>query len=86
MMRVRVEVYTTRRAEYRLRKLTRWIRYTALPVIGWAMQTIAAVATCAAVFFLCGMDSRDLAPVVQGFLASVGVATASGGMAWILRR
>ena len=85
-MRFRIEVYTTRRAEYRLRKLTRWIRYTALPVIGWAMQTIAAVAACAAVFFICGMDSRDLAPVVQGFLASVGVATVSGAIAWILRR
>ena len=85
-MRFRIEVYTTRRAEYRLRKISRWFQHTALPVIGWAAQTIALMAACAAIFFICGMDSKDLAPVVQGLLASVAVATVSGGLAWILRR
>lgn len=85
-MRFRIEVYTTRRAEYRLRKISRWLRDTALPVIGWAAQTIAAMAECAAVFFLCGMDSKDLAPVVQGFIASVGIAAGASALAWVLRR
>lgn len=85
-MRFRIEVYTTRRAEYRLRKISRWLQDTALPVIGWAAHTIAAMAGCAAVFFLCGMDSRDLAPVMQGFVLSVGIAAGAGALAWILRR
>ena len=85
-MRLRIEVYTTRRAEYRLRKISRWFQHTALPVIGWAAQTVAAVAGCAAVFFLCGMDSKDLVPVVQGFLVSVGIAATSSALAWVLRR
>lgn len=85
-MRVSITVYTTRRAEYRLRKISRWMQDTALPVIGWAAHTIAAMAGCAAVFFLCGMDNRELAPVMQGFLVSVGIAAGSGALAWILRR
>lgn len=85
-MRVSITVFSSRRAEYRLRKISRWLQDTALPVIGWAAQTASEVAGCAAVFFLCGMDSRDLAPVVQGFLVSVGVAAGSGALAWILRR
>ena len=85
-MRFRIEVYTTRRAEYRLRKISRWLRDTALPVIGWAAQTASAVAGCAAVFFLCGMDSRELAPVMQGFVVSVGIAAGAGALAWVLRR
>lgn len=83
-MGIEIRVYTTRRAEHKLRKAGKWFRYNVLPVIGWALRAITCAAGASAVFFACGLDSADLVPVVQGLLLSLGVMAGSAFLRWII--
>ena len=85
-MRVSITVYTTRKAEYRMRKLGRWIRERVFPAAALITKGIAYAGAAFAIFFACGMDSRELAPVVQGFLVSLMVTAGAGSISWLIGR
>ena len=84
-MRFRIEVYTTRRMEYRMRRLSRWFRDTAQPVLIWGIEALTWIGVAGMIFFACGVDSQDLTPVIRGFLASAGITAAAAAIKWMLR-
>lgn len=85
-MRVSITVYTTRRSEYRMRRFGRWIRETVFPAAALITKGIAYAGAAFAIFFACGMDSRELAPVVHGFLVSLMVTAGAGSISWLIGR
>lgn len=77
-MRIRIQVYTGNKAEYRIRCIRRWLRDTALPVADWALGTLMYVGIAGMLFFACGADSVDLEPVIKGLAVSTAVTVGSG--------
>ena len=84
-MRLRIEVWTTRRTDYRIRKLKAWIRNALIPVAGWAMEAVMWIGIAGMMFFACGADSVDLDPVVKGLLISAGITEFAAASKWVLR-
>lgn len=84
-MRLRIEVWTTRRTDYRIRRMKAWIRTTLIPVAGWAMEAVMWIGIAGMTFFACGADSADLGPVIRGLLISAGITAVAAASKWALR-
>lgn len=74
----------TRKREYQIRELRRWLREDVNPLLIKLLEVVLGFSFVSMMFWGCGFDSANFAPVFKMFLISAAVAVIAGSGIYIL--
>ena len=83
-MKVEIVVQTSDRTAYRMHRASEWIRTTGRAEAKVALEAVTGIGAIGMVFFMCGADSPNLAPVITGFAACSGMTAAAAAVRWVI--
>lgn len=70
--------------EYQIRQIRRWFRKDVKPILVRLLEVVFGLSIFLMLFWGCGFDSANFAPVFKMFLISAATATMAAGGIWVL--